>query len=123
MAFRWARQGVVLALLVAASGASAQVQPAAPPKQVQPAAPANGQAAPGQARQLGRPFTRQVPPPPVRKAPQVYVSVVSPQQQQSNVFQHIGQRGQSGAGRGVGGMGNTGGMGTGGGMSNGLQAR
>jgi hypothetical protein len=114
MAFRWARQGVALALLVAASGVSAQVQPAPPP---------NGQAAGGQAHQLGRPFVRQVPPPPQRKAPGVYVSVVSPQQQQSNVFQHIGQRGQSNGGRGGGGMGNMGGMGTGGGMGSGFPGR
>jgi len=66
---------------------------------------------------------RQVPPPPQRKAPGVYVSVVSPQQQQSNVFQHIGQRGQSNGGRGAGGMGNTGGMGTGGGMGSGFPGR
>jgi hypothetical protein len=117
MAFRWARQGVVLALLVTAtSGASAQVQLAAPP---------NSQAAGGQAHQLGRPFTRQVPPPPVRKSPRVYVSVVSPQQQPSNVFQHIGQRGQSNgrSAGGMGGMGNGGGPGTGGGMGSGFPSR
>src|SRR4029077_17948902 len=117
MAFRWARQGVALALLVAAaSSASAQVQPAAPP---------NGQAAGGQAHQLGRPFTRQVPPPPLHKSPRVYVSVVSPQQQPSNVFQHIGQRGQSNgrSGGGMGGMGNGSGLGTGGGMGSGVPSR
>jgi len=113
MAFRWARQGLVLALLVvAASGASAQVQPAAPPKPVQPATPPNGQAGGGQAQQLGRPYIRGVPPPPPRKSPQVHVSVVSPQKSSSNVFQHIGQQG----GRGTGGFGGSGGLGTGGGM-------
>jgi hypothetical protein len=141
MAFRWARQGLVVAFLVAAAGSAApqvrpaapprQGQPATPPKQVQPGTPPNGQAG-GQAQQLGRPFIRQVPPPPPRKSPQVHVSVVSPRQS-SNVFQHIGQqRGQSGGGRstggfgGTGGVGNTGGMGgmgTGGGMGSGFQAR
>ena len=122
MAFRWARQGVALALLVAvASGASAQVQPAGPPN----GQAVGGQAAGGQALQLGRPFTRQVPPPPVRKSPRVYVSVVSPQRQPSNVFQHIGQRGQSNgrSAGGTGGMGNGGGMGTGGGMGSGFPSR
>jgi len=72
---------------------------------------------------LGRPYVRQVPPPPVRKAPGVHVSVVSPREQ-SNVFQHIGQqRGQSNAGRSPAGMGSAGGMGSGGGMGGGVPAR
>ena len=44
-----------------------------------------------------------MPPPPVRPAPRVYVSVVSPRQS-STVFQHIGRRTQSNVGRGTGGM-------------------
>ena len=124
MAFRRGRQGLVLALLVAVAGsASPQVQPAAPPRQAQPGTPPNGQAGGGQAHQLGRPCIRQVPPPPPRKSPQVYVSVVSPQQSSSNVFQHIGQqqRGQSGGGAGgFGGSGGMGSMGTGGGMGSGF---
>jgi hypothetical protein len=136
MAFRWARQGLVVAFLVAAAGSAApQVQSAAPPRPVQPATPPNGQpgsgqAGGGQAQQLGRPYIRGVPPPPPRKSPQVHVSVVSPQQSSSNVFQHIGQQrgrgtGGFGGGGGMGGMGTggMGGMGTGGGMGSGFPAR
>jgi hypothetical protein len=108
MAFRRARTSLALALLVAAaSGADGQGQPGVPPQ---------GQAAAGQAQHLGRTYPRQLQPPPPRKAPRVYVSIVSPRQS-SNVFQHIGQqRGQSNAGRSGGGMGSAGGMGSGGGM-------
>jgi hypothetical protein len=121
MAFRLARTGLALALLVgAASGADGQVQPAVPPQ---------GQAGAGQAQHLGRTYPRQLPPPPVRKAPRVYVSVVSPRQS-STVFQRVGQqRGQSNFGRSggsmgsAGGMGSTGGMGSAGGMGGGFPAR
>jgi hypothetical protein len=94
MAFGRVRTGLVLALFVAAaSGVSGEM------------APQQGQVAGGEAKHLGRAWPRQIPPPPPRKAPRVYVSVVSPRQS-STVFQHIGQqRTQSNAGHGGSGMG------------------
>jgi hypothetical protein len=95
MTFGRTRSGLVLALLVAAAASSASGE----------TAPRHGQVAGGEAKQLGRPFPRQIPPPPARKAPRVYVSVVSPRQS-STVFQHVGQqRMQSNAGQRGGGMG------------------
>jgi len=124
MAFRSARLTLALGLLVGAAGGSeGQMQPATPMQgqHGQPGTAMQGQPAGGQALHLGRTFPRQLPPPPPRKSPQVYVSIVSPRQS-SNVFQHIGQQGSSNGGRGTGGMGSAGGMGNGG-MSGGFPAR
>ena len=138
MAFRSARLVLALGLLVgAARGTHGQLQPPTrmqgqpTPMQGQPApmqrqptmqgqpAPMPGQPGGGQAQHLGRTYPRQLPPPPPRKSPRVYVSIIPPRQP-SNVFQHIGR---SNGTRGAGGVGNAGGMGNAGGTSGGFPAR